>query len=174
MKACLQLQQLFCSRENQLPSRFIQQNEKSTSYLQIFSGYILCHMNMSREICSLTVLVPIIQKCTLACMKWIRAQNRDFQLCDLCMSLVLVYTSDEYMYWDWSPADRHHPTYLTDYNGNSSQVGNKTLPWTLISGILEVTPSAVCTKTYIFLNIRSHFSCNRLHKLRVTWKYVKI
>ena len=31
MKACLQLQQLFCSRENQLASRFNQQNEKSTS-----------------------------------------------------------------------------------------------------------------------------------------------
>ena len=31
MKACLQLQQLFCSRENQLASGFIQQNEKSTS-----------------------------------------------------------------------------------------------------------------------------------------------
>ena len=31
MKACQQLQQLFCSRENQLTSRFNQQNEKSTS-----------------------------------------------------------------------------------------------------------------------------------------------
>ena len=28
MKACQQLQQLFCSRENQPASRFIQQNEK--------------------------------------------------------------------------------------------------------------------------------------------------
>ena len=31
MKACQQLQQLFCSRENQFTSRFNQQNEKSTS-----------------------------------------------------------------------------------------------------------------------------------------------
>ena len=31
MKACQQLQQLFCSRENQLTSRLNQQNEKSTS-----------------------------------------------------------------------------------------------------------------------------------------------
>ena len=31
MKACLQLQQQFSSRENQLASRFKQQNEKSTS-----------------------------------------------------------------------------------------------------------------------------------------------
>ena len=30
MKACLQLQQLFCSREDQHATRFIQQNEKST------------------------------------------------------------------------------------------------------------------------------------------------
>ena len=35
MKACQQLQQLFCSRENQLTSRFNQQNEKSTSNVQI-------------------------------------------------------------------------------------------------------------------------------------------
>ena len=30
MKACLQLQQLFCSKEDQLATRFIHQNEKST------------------------------------------------------------------------------------------------------------------------------------------------
>ena len=37
MKACLQLQKLSCSRENQLASRFIQKNEKSTpNYTKIY------------------------------------------------------------------------------------------------------------------------------------------
>ena len=42
MKTCLQLQQLFCSRENQLASRFIQQNEKSTPNIFFYTiGYFL-------------------------------------------------------------------------------------------------------------------------------------
>ena len=36
MKASLQLQQMFCSRESQLASRFNQQNEKYTSNDKVY------------------------------------------------------------------------------------------------------------------------------------------
>ena len=54
MKACLQLQQLFCSREYQLASRFNQQNEKSTSNVRVVMGQqqmkAVTHDNLQRQV----------------------------------------------------------------------------------------------------------------------------
>ena len=62
MKACLQLQKLFCSREDHLATRLIQQNEKSTQNF-VYHNLVLCgQLNLiARSVTQLTIKHNIIQ-----------------------------------------------------------------------------------------------------------------
>ena len=91
MKAYLQLQQLFCSRENQLASRFNQLNEKSTLKKIEVDVLLLCETFLHTEALML-VQIPILS------MYYIDRGNTT-------SGEIAMYVNDKFHHKDWLDLD---------------------------------------------------------------------